>query len=252
MNKMKKITATAAAMAISAGLAVGGTLAYLNSVTETKTNTFTSGKNITTTLTETEWTTDSGKDYTPGDVIKKNPVMKNESDQAVYMAIKVDYTDAQGSLMSAEDFKKYASVTDFDVDNWEKIAVNQDGSEMWVYKSAVEADSSTEALFNNVEVYTGITEEWSSAAKTTTVYKCDADGNKLEIIDVDSEEYDPTVIYKDQDGNIVDAGTLPAFNIKVTGFAVQASTFADYEEAQPELVKLVNSRTAAGSQFTAD
>ena len=35
MNKMKKITATAAAMAISAGLAVGGTLAYLNSVTET-------------------------------------------------------------------------------------------------------------------------------------------------------------------------------------------------------------------------
>ena len=94
MNKMKKITATAAAMAISAGLAVGGTLAYLNSVTETKTNTFTSGKNITTTLTETEWTADSGKDYTPGDVIRKNPVMKNESDQAVYMAIKVDYTDA--------------------------------------------------------------------------------------------------------------------------------------------------------------
>ena len=36
MNKMKKITATAAAMAISAGLAVGGTLAYLNSVTETR------------------------------------------------------------------------------------------------------------------------------------------------------------------------------------------------------------------------
>ena len=70
MNKMKKITATAAAMAISAGLAVGGTLAYLNSVTETKTNTFTSGKNITTTLTETEWTTDSGKNYTPGDDIR--------------------------------------------------------------------------------------------------------------------------------------------------------------------------------------
>ena len=38
----------------------------------------------------------------------------------------------------------------------------------------------------------------------------------------------------------------------MTGFAVQASTFADYEEAQPELVKLVNSRTAAGSQFTVD
>ena len=87
MNKMKKITATAAAMVLSAGIAVGGTLAYLNSVTETKTNTFTSSKNITTTLTETEWLENSGKDYTPGDVIKKNPVMINESDQAVYLSL---------------------------------------------------------------------------------------------------------------------------------------------------------------------
>lgn len=250
MNKMKKITATAAAMALSAGLAVGGTLAYLNSVTETKTNTFTSGKNITTTLTETEWTSDSGKNYTPGDVIRKNPVMVNESDQAVYMAIKVDYQDAQGNLMSADDFEKYASVTDYNSDDWEKISVNSDGSEFWVYKGAVAADSSTEALFNNVEVYTGITEEWSSAAKTTTIYKCDADGNKLDVIDVTREEYDPTVIYKDANGDIVDAGTLPTFNIKVTGFAIQASTFADYKEAQPELVKLVNSKTAEDAQFS--
>ncbi len=250
MNKMKKITATAAAMALSAGLVVGGTLAYLNSVTETKTNTFTSGKNITTTLTETEWTSDSGKNYTPGDVIRKNPVMVNESDQAVYMAIKVDYQDAQGNLMSADDFAKYASVSDYNSENWEKLAVNSDGSEFWIYKSAVDADSSTEALFNNVEVYTGITEEWSSQAKTTTIYKCDADGNKLEIIDVTKEEYDPTVIYKDANDNVVDAGTLPTFNIKVTGFAIQASTFADYKEAQSELVKLVNSKTAKDAQFT--
>ena len=61
--------------------------------------------------------------------------------------------------------------------------------------------------------------------------------------------YDPTVIYKDADGNIVSAGTLPTFNIKVTGFAVQASTFADYNEAQPELIKLVNSKTSADAQF---
>ena len=39
MKKSKKITLTAAAMVLSAGLAAGGTLAYLNSVTETKTNT---------------------------------------------------------------------------------------------------------------------------------------------------------------------------------------------------------------------
>lgn len=249
MNKVKRITATAAAMVLSAGLAVGGTLAYLNSVTETKTNTFTSSKNITTTLTETEWLTDSGKNYTPGDVIKKNPVMINESDQAVYMAIKVDYADSEGNLMGADDFAKYASVTDYNSDKWEKIAVNSDGSEVWIYKSAVEGGTSTEALFNNVKVNTGITEEWSELSKKTTVYKCDADGNKLDVIDVTTEQYDPTVIYKDADGNVVDAGTLPTFNIKVTGFAIQASTFADYSEALPELVKLVNSKTAAESQF---
>lgn len=225
MTTCKKITLTAAAMVLSAGLAVGGTLAYLNAVTETKTNTFTSSRNITTTLTETEWTSDSGKNYLPGDVIKKNPVMNNESDQPVYMAVKVDYLDDKGNLMSAEEFKKYATITDYDNDNWKMATVNSDGSEVWIYMTAVEAGESTEALFNNVTVNAGITEEWSSAAKTTTIYKCDADGN------------------------IVNAGTLPTFNIKVTGFAVQASTFADYNAAQPELIKLVNSKTSADAQF---
>ena len=237
MTTCKKITLTAAAMVLSAGLAVGGTLAYLNAVTETKTNTFTSSRNITTTLTETEWTSDSGKNYLPGDVIKKNPVMNNESDQPVYMAVKVDYLDDKGNLMSAEEFKKYASITDYDNDNWKMATVNSDGSEVWIYMTAVEAGESTEALFNNVTVNAGITEEWSSAAKTTTIYKCDADGNKLSIIDTTKEQYDPTVIYKDADGNIVSAGTLPTFNIKVTGFAVQASIFADYNETQPDCAR---------------
>ena len=223
--------------------------ALLKTVTETKTNTFTSSRNITTTLTETEWTSDSGKNYLPGDVIKKNPVMNNESDQPVYMAVKVDYLDDKGNLMSAEEFKKYATITDYDNDNWKMATVNSDGSEVWIYMTAVEAGESTEALFNNVTVNAGITEEWSSAAKTTTIYKCDADGNKLSIIDTTKEQYDPTVVYKDADGNIVNAGTLPTFNIKVTGFAVQASTFADYNEAQPELIKLVNSKTSDDAQF---
>lgn len=249
MKKGKRITLTAAAMVLSAGLATGGTLAYLNSVTETKTNTFTSSKNISTTLTETDWTEDSGKNYIPGDVIRKNPVMTNDSDEAIYMAIKVDYTDNLGNLMSAGDFEKYAEITDYNTDDWEKVAVNSDGSEIWIHKTAVDAGKSTDALFNNVKVNAQITEEWSTLAKTTTIYKCDADGNKIGVIDVSKEEYDPTVIYKDQDGNIVDAGTLPTFNIKVTGFAVQASTFSDYKEAQPELIKLVNTKTSQNAQF---
>ena len=249
MKKSKRITLTAAAMVLSAGLATGGTLAYLNSVTETKTNTFTSSKNISTTLTETEWTEDSGKNYIPGAVIRKNPVMTNDSDEAIYMAIKVDYTDNLGDPMSATDFKKYAEITDYNTDDWEKVSINSDGSEIWIYKTAVKAGESTDALFNNVKVNAQITEEWSTLAKTTTIYKCDADGNKLDAINVETEKYDPTVIYKDQDGNIVDAGTLPTFNIKVTGFAVQASTFNTYKDAQPELIELVNTKTSQDAQF---
>lgn len=44
MKKTKKILAMACAMALSAAIAVGGTLAYLTSTTEVVTNTFTVGK----------------------------------------------------------------------------------------------------------------------------------------------------------------------------------------------------------------
>ena len=57
------------------------------------------------------------------------------------------------------------------------------------------------------------------------------------------------MIDKDAQGNIVDAGTLPTFNIKVTGFAVQASTFEDADAACGELVKLVNTKTLSDVQF---
>lgn len=106
----------------------------------------------------------------PGDVIRKNPVMTNESDQPWYIwQLKVDYSDAQGNLMSAEEFAKYAEVTDFNKTDWEKISTNSDGSEIWLHKSEVAAESKTNALFNNVKINTGISEEWSSKAKTTTV-----------------------------------------------------------------------------------
>ena len=53
MANKKKIAMTLGAMALTAVVAIGGTLAYLSSVTETKTNTFSSSKDITTELKET-------------------------------------------------------------------------------------------------------------------------------------------------------------------------------------------------------
>lgn len=253
MTKKKRIGTTIAAMTLTAALAVGGTLAYLQAVTETKKNVFTSSKNITTELTETDWTEESGSDYTPGKVIKKNPVMVNDSstDQKIYVAVKVDYVGSDDQMTAYDTFKKYAQVytgTDSALDtynaNWTKVSTNADGSEIWVYQTAIAGGESTGALFDGMKVNAGITEEWNQKAKTTSVYTVDAEGNKsAEPVNVTTETFDPTVKYVDADGNTVDAGTLPTFRVDVTGFAIQEDNM-DLATATTELVKLVNTRTA--------
>lgn len=249
MKKGKKIAAVAAAVLMTAAVTAGGTMAYLQSVTETKKNVFTSGKNITTELTESEWTEESGKDYTPGKVIAKNPVMKNESKaEAIYVAVRLDYIDNEGAMTDYETFKNYASVLNdsaegFNTADWKRVAVNADGSEMWMYKTSVAAGKETSSIFDSIQVNTGITEVWSEATRTTNIYQVDENGNKT-LIDTSKETYDPTVKYVDDHGNEVEAGTLPTFEINVTGFAVQATDVTP-ETAQTELFKLVNSKTSA-------
>lgn len=259
MANKKRIAMTLGAMALTAVIAIGGTLAYLSSVTETKTNTFTSGKDVSTELTETEWNEDSGKDYTPGKVIAKNPVMTNdtESETDIYVAVKLDYIGNDGKLMSYDDFKKYAEAQttladtnkDGFTDSWEKIRENADGSEIWVVKTKLAKNASTDAIFDSIKVNAGITEVWTESAKTTKTYKVDAGGNKT-LVNTDTETYDPTYTYVDADGKKVDAATLPTFEIKVTGFAIQAEGFTEEggntitDEGIKELVKLVNSKSA--------
>lgn len=249
MANKKRIATTIGAMALTAVLAVGGTLAYLSSVTETKTNTFSSGKDISTELTETEWNENSGKDYTPGKVIKKNPQLTNESTENtdIWVAVKLDYVGSDGKLMKYDDFKKYAQVytgTDDKLDaynaNWIKKATNADGSEIWMYKTTLAKGTSTEAIFDGVVVNAGITEEWTQEAKTTNTYKI-VDGEKV-LVNTETETYDPVVVYYDESGNKVDAGTLPTFEIKVTGFAVQADGLSS-DAAYTELKGLANDKT---------
>lgn len=248
MKKGKKIAAAVAALVMTAAVTAGGTYAYLQSVTETKRNVFTSGKNISTELTETEWDENSGRDYTPGKVIAKNPVMKNDSkgNEAIYTAVRLDYIDNAGAKTDYETFKEFASVQNhsaegFNTTDWKRVAVNADGSEIWMYQTSLSAGTSTNAIFDSVKVNTGITQVWSEVTKTINVYAVDTDGNKT-LVDTTKETFDPTVQYVDGSGNTVDAGTLPAFEINVTGFAVQASDISP-ETAQAELIKLVNTKT---------
>ena len=68
-----KVLLAAGSVALVGTIAVGGTLAYLSSITETKKNVFTSSKSIHGKLTETEWNEESASSYYPGKVIAKNP-----------------------------------------------------------------------------------------------------------------------------------------------------------------------------------
>ena len=244
MTKGKRIAVTVSAMALSAAMAIGGTLAYLNSVTETKTNTFSTSKNIVTELTETEWNEDSGSDYYPGKVIAKNPVMKNDSTEPVWMAIKVSYIDNDSNAVSYDTFKKYAAVstneTDADNDgindNWVKIHQSDD-YEAWMYKGTVAANSSTGSLFDNVTVSAGIKKIWNVSESTTTVKKYV--NGELVNVDVTKSEPESEVTYYDEEGNVIkDAAKLPSFEIKVKGFAVQ-STDVNQDTAKTELLTLI-------------
>lgn len=93
--KMKKIVATGSALALTAAVAVGGTLAWLQDTSETVTNTFTwsEGNNINLTLDET-----TGNDYTivPGATEAKDPTLHltTETESYVYVLINNELGDA--------------------------------------------------------------------------------------------------------------------------------------------------------------
>ena len=67
----KRLFTTLGAMVLTGAIAVTGTWAFLNKVTETKTNTFTSSKDISTELVEENFDEEIAENYIPGQVIAK-------------------------------------------------------------------------------------------------------------------------------------------------------------------------------------
>ncbi len=270
MNK-KQVLTTATAMTLTAALAVGGTLAYFSSVTDTKKNTFTSSKSITTVLEEDKWKADSGEGYTPGKVIFKNPVIRNESstgDEA-WVAIKLDYVDGDGEKLDYSVFKKYAQIFTGDVETgldtynagWEKLTTNDEGSEIWIYKTIIPADqtaaSATAPIFDGVQINKLIKNVWSGGEATHTVKTYE--NGALVDVDVDVTTWSPDVQYFDENGNPTLMGTLPDFSIDVKGYAIQADLFTEIDpdtkaqvltdEGKNTIIDLVNTTVSRVEAF---
>jgi predicted ribosomally synthesized peptide with SipW-like signal peptide len=245
MTKGKKIGAIIAAMAMSAALAAGGTLAYLNAVTETKTNTFSSSKTITTKLEET-FKPEDAINYYPGKVITKAPTMTNTStNEDIWVAVSLNYTNGAGNL-TADQFAKEATINGFDTTNWEKIGTASNGTELYMYKLTLGSNQATSAIFSGVTVNTAIKEVKKYGKEGKIIYTKDANDNLIDV--EDNTAIVDTTTYYDKDGNEIKdlkpgdvTNSLPTFEIKVTGFAIQADGVND-TTAQTELTNLANSK----------
>lgn len=93
MRRMRKVLLVVACVALVAGLAIGGTLAYIVANTDDVTNTFTVG-DINITLTETTGGEDKNYNFVPGDKIAKDPTVGvTKNSEACYLFIKVTETN---------------------------------------------------------------------------------------------------------------------------------------------------------------
>lgn len=204
-NKIKMF----AIIALVALVAVGSTLAYLSSVTDTKENKFTSSKDITGKIEETKWDqlhkNDTWENYTPGEATLKDPVIKIDgaSGDDAYVAMKVTCigSDNATKMDLAKFTEKYATVyydanyaeeeghtPDYkegvNTDKWELDTDNKDTTcSFYFYDSIVKKGESTVPIFDQVKVNLGIKTVYDTKSEATKenikVYNVDADGNKV-------------------------------------------------------------------------
>lgn len=169
MKNMKKILTVACAMALSAAIAVGGTLAYLTKTTETVTNTFTVGKvnitlneakvnedgkpvdasgNVVTDLATAHRVTENDYHLLPGHNYTKDPtvyVTKGSEECYVRMFVTITKSAAWDAIFSdhAGEFTLTDIVKGYDADAWlyqgndeDKAAPDTRTYEFW-YKDKV-------------------------------------------------------------------------------------------------------------------
>lgn len=232
MKQIKKVLLVLMTVAV---IGCGITLAYLNAITNTAINTFSSDKELTLELREPAWdgfefgtaypngvipgtvanensTADQedlgieqARSYYPGDVISKDPTVKNTCDETEYVAIKVEYVKVNGEeevILTKSQFnetigKTVANGTDTGINGAFTQVSENETFDLYVYGqkgalTTLNADSTTPSLFDKVMI-------------------------------------NPNLETED--------GKLPSFRIKITAYAVQTNNINDVTAIE-ELTKL--------------
>ena len=144
-KNIKKLTLLVVAIIAIVGL--GGLFAFLTD-TDQKTNVFTVGK-IDIELTETNWNPSNGQNVLPGQPIPKNPTINNIGRNAAYVYIKVvnpivELTSGEGVLFNYTINSGWTQL-----DQKESCGYR---ATTYYYNTALNASSSTNALFDNVTI----------------------------------------------------------------------------------------------------
>lgn len=147
----KKMVTICLVVALVLTAVAGGTLAYFTDTADA-TNTFTVG-NVDITLTEPNWegtgSNDAPEVY-PGEPLAKDPTVTNDGANPCFVRIKVEGLDCLGNAGMITYRTDY--VTDKLGDNWVK---GTDG--YFYYSKVLEADATTDALFDQIVIPTGLT-----------------------------------------------------------------------------------------------
>ena len=179
MSKRTKITAIVIVIAAAAIIAAGATLAYFTADGGTKTNTFSTGS-VTVELREPTWDGynfgdphvsdgqsaasndpslgfNQAQKYGPGDVISKDPQVKNTDKVVAWVAIKVNYS-LNGGPLTYSDFQSKLLTNnglDFDLSNWTLLKDEGTNGQLYLYKTKLEKDQTTGKLFTKVPIAFG-------------------------------------------------------------------------------------------------
>lgn len=251
-------------IAVLAGaIAIGGTLAYLSSVTETKTNTFESSGNVEGKIVEENWDEtgeDQASNYKPGDMIAKDPTVQLEADsEDAYVGMQLDFIGSDGSKMaygsaatgttqtdSAKGFQAYATHDGIKT-GWSLIGRNSEGSELYFYTSILTAGNAADTIFDNITVNAGITTVSTTANQTyyTKITQYAADGTIIDQTFIEAATpTETTTTYYDQDGNAVGVDTLPTFEIAAKGYAIQSENMS-VDDAKAQILAFANAGKAS-------
>ena len=258
----KKHIRNALALVLVAVISVVGTLAYLSKKTGPTTNTFTGSTGLEVKLEEPKWDENNAKDYTPDQIILKNPQLYNGSvwndannDDVIdtdeithstqydeYMAMRIDFQDKNKELITYANLMNVIDAIAFDTTNWKLVAVSADGT---TWNTIVDntklspLDAAVTGAKSMIFLYT----KGADATAVAPGFVTEPLFSQIQIRDGNTEP----IKALDGSGDALTGG-FPTFKIDVSGAAVdkesfkKSSSFYDVSAATTALIDLLKTK----------